>query len=146
MTQEEINALAMEDDDDDEEEREAERRRIQAEIDELSGIQDGVDNQISELENEKSQLDECLATWNTAKTNYQSNENAYAVVVLNITEGNCADALKEKLSEGMTLMDGTYGNIVSLEGNIDSQISKLQAYSDELGREIDSLEAELASI
>lgn len=131
-----------------ERERERERRRaaIRAQIRQWEGKLATVKAQIAGLTREQSHLNTYLGEWETQKGIYNGNEILSEVVIVNLFEGVCADAIKEELTASVAEMDQTHGKVSGLNGNVGAQISRLKEYEAVINAKLAALRRELASI
>lgn len=104
-----------------------------------------VNQQIASLSAEHANLGTKLTDWCTEKADYSTNEVVSEVVILNIFEGVCADTLKEEVSSCVEEMDKTYGDVSSLNTQVNVQIGRLQQRVSIIGQELRDLQLELNS-
>lgn len=105
-----------------------------------------VNQQIASLSSEHGKLGTTLADWCTQKADYSGNEVVSEVVILNIFEGKCADALKEELTSCVEEMDKTYSGVTSLNTQVNVQIGRLRERVSIIGQELRDLQLELNSL
>lgn len=105
-----------------------------------------VNQQIASLSSEHGKLGTTLADWCTQKADYSGNEVVSEVVILNIFEGKCADALKEELISCVEEMDKTYSGVTSLNTQVNVQIGRLRERVSIIGQELRDLQLELNSL
>lgn len=74
--------------------------------------------------------------WNRQYAIYQSSEIASQVVITNVFEGVCAEALRESMEEAINGMEHTKMQIGDLLADLDCQIKKLDWYMEKLEEEI----------
>ncbi|MEY8523341.1 hypothetical protein AALA90_09970 [Lachnospiraceae bacterium 38-10] len=126
--------------------REARRAAIRAQIRVWEGKRAVVEGQIRALSGEQSNLNGYLGEWSTQKSIYSGNPLLSEVVIVNLFEGVCADEIKEEFTNCIAEMDQTYSGVSGLNGNVGTQISRLQDYLAVINAKISALYSELASI
>lgn len=105
-----------------------------------------VSQQIASLSSEQGNLENYLSDWNTQKAAYSANETVSEVVIVNVFEGRCADAIKEELTACVEEMDKTYSSVTTLQGNVGMQINKLQLRVNTINEELRNLRLELSCL
>ncbi len=105
-----------------------------------------VSQQIASLSSEQGNLGNYLSDWNTQKAAYSANETVSEVVIVNVFEGRCADAIKEELTACVEEMDKTYSSVTTLQGNVGMQINKLQLRVNTINEELRNLRLELSCL
>ncbi len=128
------------------EEKAKKRVSIQSQIQHWSTKLSEVNSQITELTTEQSNLSTYLGEWDTQKSIYNGSENLSEVVRVNVFEGVCADKIKDDFSASITEMDGTYSKVSGLNGNVGTQITRLNQYVSVINTKLTSLRSELSSI
>lgn len=128
------------------EEKAKKRVSIQSQIQHWSTKLSEVNSQITELTTEQSNLSTYLGEWDTQKSIYDGSENLSEVVRVNVFEGVCADKIKDDFSASITEMDGTYSKVSRLNGNVGTQITRLNQYVSVIHTKLTSLRSELSSI
>ncbi len=108
--------------------REARRAAIRAQIRVWEGKRAVVEGQIRALSGEQSNLNSYLGEWSAQKSIYSGNPLLSEVVIVNLFEGVCADEMKMEFTDCITEMDQTYSGVSGLNGNVGTQISRLQDY------------------
>lgn len=126
--------------------RERRRAAIRAQIRDWEAKRRTVEAQIRELTTEQSNLNGCLGEWDAQKNIYNGNPVLSEVVIVNLFEGVCADKIKEDFTACIAEMDQTCSKVSGLNGNVGTQISRLQDYLVEINAKISALYSELASI
>lgn len=128
------------------EERARKRAYIQSQIHYWDTKLSKVNSQIAGLTAEQSNLNTYLGDWDTQKSIYSGSEILSEVVIVNIFEGVCADKIKADFLSSVTEMDQTHSKVGGLNGNVGTQISRLNQYVSVINAKLTSLRNELSSI
>ncbi len=119
---------------------------IRSEIYTLNTRRNKVNSQIINLTTEQTNLNTYLGSWSTQKSLYNSNNIISEVVIINTFEGICADKIKEDMEECISDMDQTYNSVGGLNGDIHTQISRLNQYISNINNKISLLNNELNAL
>lgn len=126
--------------------REARRQEIMKEIRGLEDCRKNVEKQIADLEREQKSLNDSITNWRVMETASHDIEILSEVVIINVFEGVCADAMKEELAGCVAEMNQTCGNVEGLNGHVGTQIGRLLEYVMDINGKISSLQREYDSL
>ena len=93
----------------------------------------------------RSLIDQDISTWNRSLGAFESSPMA-PVKVIDKFEGESAESISTKIPEPIDNMQETASGAQGVQGEVDIQIEKLDAYIELLEQKIEALYAKLASI
>lgn len=93
----------------------------------------------------RSLIDQDISTWNRSLGAFESSPMA-PVKVIDKFEGESAESISTKIPEPIDKMQETASGAQGVQGEVDIQIEKLDAYIELLEQKIEALYAKLASI
>lgn len=121
------------------------RRVIQGKIDELQKLVDEANDCKDELSDIDEDIGASCEDWKTELSNFEASEMS-EIVVINKYEGTSAEAILGKLPAAINEMQNTSSEAAAIQGEIATQLEKLDKYIEPLEEQIDELKKQLAEI